>query len=129
MYKYKWVYSVLTFTMFGKYQSTVQDRFIRYVQIDTQSDPHSTTIPSTEKQKNLSRLLVDELKLIGISDAHLDEWGYVYATIPATTDKNVPVICFCAHAKHLHSSSQYLMPHRLYHKPTFQSQGVYFLGQ
>jgi tripeptide aminopeptidase len=83
--------------MFGKYQSTVQDRFIRYVQIDTQSDLHSTTIPSTEKQKNLSRLLVDELKQIGISDAHLDEWGYVYATIPATTDKNVPVICFCAH--------------------------------
>ena len=83
--------------MFGKYQSTVQDRFIRYVQIDTQSDLHSTTVPSTEKQKNLSRLLVDELNQIGISDAHLDEWGYVYATIPATTDKNVPVICFCAH--------------------------------
>ena len=91
------VYSVLTFIMFGEYKSTVQDRFIRYVQIDTQSDPHSTTIPSTEKQKNLSRLLVDELKQIGISDAHLDEWGYVYATIPTTTDKNVPVICFCAH--------------------------------
>jgi len=83
--------------MFGKYQSTVQERLIRYVQIDTQSDLHSTTIPSTEKQKNLSRLLVDELNQIGISDAHLDEWGYVYATIPATTDKNVPVICFCAH--------------------------------
>ena len=83
--------------MFQKYESTVHDRFIRYVQIDTQSDLHSTTIPSTEKQKNLSRLLVDELKQIGISDAHLDEWGYVYATIPATTDKNVPVICFCAH--------------------------------
>ena len=92
------VYSaILTFTMFGNYQSTVQDRFIRYVQIDTQSDPHSTTIPSTEKQKNLSRLLVDELKQIGIRDAHLDEWGYVYATIPATIDKDVPVICFCAH--------------------------------
>ena len=70
---------------------------MRYVQIDTQSDPHSSTIPSTEKQKNLSRLLVDELKQIGISDAHLDAWGYVYATIPATTDKKVPVICFCAH--------------------------------
>ena len=70
---------------------------MRYVQIDTQSDPHSSTIPSTEKQKNLSRLLVDELRQIGISDAHLDDWGYVYATIPATTDKKVPVICFCAH--------------------------------
>jgi len=70
---------------------------MRYVQIDTQSDPHSSTIPSTEKQKNLSRLLVHELKQIGINDAHLDEWGYVYATIPATTDSKVPVICFCAH--------------------------------
>ena len=83
--------------MLGSYQSSVQERFMRYVQIDTQSDPHSSTIPSTEKQKNLSRLLVDELKQIGISDAHLDDWGYVYATIPATTDKKVPVICFCAH--------------------------------
>ena len=83
--------------MLGSYQSSVQERFMRYVQIDTQSDPHSSTIPSTEKQKNLSRLLVDELKQIGISDAHLDAWGYVYATIPATTDKKVPVICFCAH--------------------------------
>ena len=93
--------------MFGKYQSTVQDRFIRYVQIDTQSDLHSTTIPSTGKQKNLSRLLVDELKQVGISDAHLDEWGYVYATIPATTDKNVPVICFCAHVDTSPDSSGY----------------------
>ena len=83
--------------MLGSYQSSVQERFMRYVQIDTQSDPHSSTIPSTEKQKNLSRLLVDELKQIGIADAHLDDWGYVYATIPATTDKKVPVICFCAH--------------------------------
>jgi len=54
-------------------------------------------MPSTEKQKDLSRLLVDELKQIGIDDAHLDEWGYVYATIPATTVENVPVICFCSH--------------------------------
>ena len=83
--------------MLGSYQSSVQDRFMRYVQIDTQSDPHSSTIPSTEKQKNLSRLLVEELKQIGITDAHLDEWGYVYATIPATSDRKVPVICFCAH--------------------------------
>lgn len=77
---------------------TVTERFLRYVQIDTQSDASSKTIPSTEKQKNLSRLLVEELKEMGIEDAHLDEWGYVYATIPATTDKeNVPVICFCSH--------------------------------
>ncbi len=77
---------------------TVLDRFLRYVAIDTQSDPASLTQPSTEKQKNLGRLLVDELLAIGISDAHLDEHGYVYATIPANTDKpDVPVICFCSH--------------------------------
>lgn len=70
---------------------------MRYVQIDTQSDPLSETQPSTEKQKDLSRLLVDELKAMGIADAHLDEHGYVYATIPATTSKKVPVICFCSH--------------------------------
>ena len=82
--------------MFEKYRFTVEERFIRYVQIDTQSDSQSTTTPSTEKQKDLSRLLVDELRQIGI-DAQLDQWGYVYATIRATTDKNVPVICFCSH--------------------------------
>jgi tripeptide aminopeptidase len=83
--------------MFEKYQFTAAERFIRYVQIDTQSDPQSTTYPTTEKQKDLSKILVQELKLIGITDAHMDEWGYVYATIPSTTDKKVPVICFCAH--------------------------------
>ncbi len=76
---------------------SVLDRFLRYVVIDTQSDPESKTIPSTEKQKNLGRLLVKELKAIGIVDAKLDKYGYVYATIPANTDKAVPVICFCSH--------------------------------
>ena len=80
-----------------QYTYTVRDRFMRYVQIDTQSDPHSHSFPSTEKQKDLSLLLVNELKQMGISDAHLDEWGYVMATIPATIPENVPVICFCAH--------------------------------
>ena len=76
----------------------VTDRFLRYVVIDTQSDANSKTQPSTEKQKNLGRLLVEELLEIGISDAHLDEHGYVYATIPSNSAKsNVPVICFCAH--------------------------------
>lgn len=79
------------------YQHTVLDRFLRYVKIDTQSDPASKTIPSTERQKNLGRLLEEELKAIGIADAELDEHGYVYATIPANTDKQVPVICFCSH--------------------------------
>ena len=76
---------------------TVAERFLRYVQIDTESDPKSPTFPSSEKQKNLSRLLVEELLAIGINDATLDENGYVYATIPSNTDKNVPVICFCSH--------------------------------
>ncbi|WP_439695708.1 peptidase T [Mucilaginibacter sp. AW1-7] len=76
---------------------TVTDRFLRYVAIDTQSDPTSVTFPSTEKQKNLSRLLVDELLAMGVHDAHLDEFGYVYATIPSNTNKQVPVICFCSH--------------------------------
>lgn len=78
-------------------QHTVLERFLRYVQIDTQSDPESTTFPSTEKQKNLGRLLVKELLELGLKDAHLDEHGYVYATIPATTNKKVPVICYCSH--------------------------------
>ena len=83
--------------MFENYRFTAAERFLRYVQIDTQSDPQSITHPTTEKQKELSKILVEELKVIGIADAHLDEWGYVYATIPSTTNKKVPVICFCAH--------------------------------
>lgn len=83
--------------MFQSYKFTAAERFMRYVQIDTQSDPQSDTYPTTEKQKNLSSLLAEELKAMGIEDAHMDEFGYVYATIPANTDKKVPVICFCAH--------------------------------
>lgn len=82
---------------FNNYNFTVTDRFVRYAKIDTQSDPNSATCPSTEKQKNLSRLLVEELKQMGIKDAELDEHGYVYATIESNSDKNVPVICFCSH--------------------------------
>jgi tripeptide aminopeptidase len=76
----------------------VAERFMRYVQIDTQSDPTATSFPSTEKQKDLLHLLAEELKAMGLVDAHCDEHGYVYATIPATTDKKVPVLCFCSHA-------------------------------
>ena len=83
--------------MLPGYKHSAADRFLRYVQIDTQSDPHSPSQPSTEKQKDLSRILVDELRQIGIADAELDEHGYVYATIPATSDKNVPVLCYCSH--------------------------------
>lgn len=82
---------------FKDYQFTVTGRFMRYVRIDTQSDPSSHTCPSTEKQKNLSRLLVEELRAMGINDAELDEHGYVYATIESNTDKKIPTICFCSH--------------------------------
>ena len=78
-------------------QHAVLDRFLRYVQIDTQSDPNSTTHPSTRKQIDLGRVLVQELLDLGITDAELDEYGYVYATIPSNSDKAVPVICFCSH--------------------------------
>jgi len=77
--------------------TTVTERFLRYVAIDTQSDPRSATQPSTGKQKDLGRLLVEELLAIGLADAHLDEHGNVYATVPANTGKTVPVICLCAH--------------------------------
>lgn len=76
---------------------TVLERFLRYVRIDTQSDASSPTCPSTGKQKDLGRLLAQELRDMGLTDAHLDEHGYVYATLPANTDKQVPVICFCSH--------------------------------
>ncbi|MEN9858286.1 MAG: hypothetical protein RIT50_408 [Bacteroidota bacterium] len=83
--------------MFQSYSFTAAERFLRYVQIDTQSDPHATSFPSNTKQLDLSRLLVQELQAMGVSDAAMDEWGYVMATIPATSPKNFPVICFCAH--------------------------------
>ncbi len=76
---------------------TVTERFLRYVKIDTQSDPDSPTYPSTEKQKNLGKILVQELLEIGLKDAHIDEFGYVYATLPSNSDKKIPAICWCAH--------------------------------
>jgi len=79
------------------YKYTVDERFLRYVKIDTQSDPESPTTPSTEKQKNLGKLLTEELVKMGLTDAHIDEHCYVYATLPSNTTKKVPVICFCSH--------------------------------
>ena len=76
---------------------TCTERFLRYVKIDTQSDHDSMTHPSTEKQKDLGKVLVQELKAMGIKDAELDEHGYVYATIASNTNKRVPVLCFCSH--------------------------------
>jgi len=77
---------------------SIADRFMRYVRIDTQSDPTSTAHPTSEKQKDLSKLLHRELLGMGITDATTDEYGYVYATISSNSDKkNIPAICFCAH--------------------------------
>ncbi len=79
------------------YKFTCVDRFLKYVKYDTQSDEDSLSFPSTEKQKVLSSDLAEELKQMGLADAHLDEWGYVMATLPSNSDKNVPPIAFIAH--------------------------------
>ncbi len=83
--------------MSTNYHFTAAERFLKYVTIDTQSDPLSETFPSTEKQKNLLNLLVTELRGLGLHDAEMDEHGYVMATIPSNSLKHLPVICFCAH--------------------------------
>ena len=80
-----------------KYDFTSKERFLAYVQIDTQSDPHSTSSPTTEKQKNLGKVLVSELQALGIENAHLDEHGYVYAQLDSNVAHEVPGLCFCAH--------------------------------
>ena len=77
--------------------SEVLDRFIRYVQIDTQSARDSETYPSTAKQLDLLRLLAEELKQIGMQDVHMDRYGYVTATLPANNGKASPVVGFLAH--------------------------------
>jgi tripeptide aminopeptidase len=89
--------AVMTVSSPLRFTHTVTERFLRYVAIDTQSDPASPTCPSTEKQRGLGRLLARELRAMGLADADLDEHGYVYATIPANTGKQVPVVCFCSH--------------------------------
>lgn len=80
------------------YTSTVEERFIRYAKIDTTADPNSTSFPSSEIQKNLGKILVEELKALGIDDAEMDEWGYVFGTVKNNTGNNsLPTICFCSH--------------------------------
>ncbi len=79
------------------YAFTVKERFLRYVKYDTQSNEESETFPSDPKQLELSKDLVKELKEIGLEDAYMNEYGYVYATLPSNTDKDVPVIAFIAH--------------------------------
>ncbi len=83
--------------MFSHYTYTAADRLMQYVQIDTQSDPTSNLHPTTEKQKTLSKLLQQQLLTMGVADAVTDEYGYVYATLPSNTTKQVPTICFCSH--------------------------------
>ena len=75
---------------------SLAERFIRYAEIDTQADPYSNTSPSTEKQKNLSNLLLNELKVEGIK-VEQDQFGYIYAELPSNSEKNLATICFCAH--------------------------------
>lgn len=73
------------------------ERFLSYVAVDTQSDEYSNSVPSTEKQKNLARQLKAELEEMGLKEIYLDDMGYLYATLPANTDKKVPVIGFISH--------------------------------
>jgi tripeptide aminopeptidase len=83
--------------MITAYNFTVTERFLRYVQIDTQSDPAAACFPSTAKQLKLAELLVQELQAMGLTDAYSDTNGYTYATIPSNISQDVPVICFCSH--------------------------------
>jgi len=81
----------------SEFAREVEERFVRYARIDTQSDEKSTTSPSTEKQYQLLRLLVDELKSMGAQDVTLTKYGAVLATIPATTNAGIPTIALLAH--------------------------------
>lgn len=83
--------------MLESHDSSVKERLIRYARIDTQSDMSSTTYPSTMKQKDLGRVLVEELCHLGLSDVEMDEHGLVYATLPSNVDHDVPTLCFCSH--------------------------------
>src|SRR5215213_4630903 len=79
------------------YLADLEDRFIRYVKVDTQADESSPTLPSTAIQLDLQGMLVEELNALGASDVHLTDYGAVIATIPATVEGEVPTIAFLAH--------------------------------
>jgi tripeptide aminopeptidase len=80
------------------YKHTVEERFIRYVQIDTTADPNSSSFPSSMKQKDLGLVLFNELTAMGLKAVEMDEWGYIFATIPSNSStENLPTICFCSH--------------------------------
>ena len=75
----------------------IENRFLKYVSFDTQSDPYSTTAPSTMKQKELGEFLVEEMKILGLEGVHIDEYGIVYGTIPSNNNHQGDVIGFIAH--------------------------------
>lgn len=75
---------------------TVKDRFLKYVKIDTQADPYSETSPSSEKQKDLTKVMMDELAAMGI-EAETNSSGYIYARIPSNVDHDTKTVFFCAH--------------------------------
>lgn len=79
------------------YKHSVEERFIRYAKIDTTADPNSSTFPSSLKQKDLAKVLVEELKALGANEVEMDEWGYVFATVPSNSGDEAPTICFCSH--------------------------------
>lgn len=83
---------------FMSYQYSVESRFIKYAQIDTTADPNSETFPSSLKQKDLAKVLYQELVDLGLDEVEMDEWGYVFATIPSNSDREtIPTICLCSH--------------------------------
>jgi len=75
----------------------IKERFLRYVKIDTQSDPESESTPSTEKQWKLARLLAKELEEIGMEEVSIDENAYIMATLPSNVNHDVPTIGFISH--------------------------------
>lgn len=79
------------------FKKKLLEKFLKYVQIDTQSEENTETYPSTKKQFDLAHILVKELKEVGLSDVSVDQYGYVTATLPSNIDKDVPVIGFLAH--------------------------------
>jgi len=82
----------------SSYKHKVEENFIKYAQIDTEADPNSESFPSSMKQKDLAKVLVEELKALKLETVEMDEWGYVFATIPNNTDNSeIPTICFCSH--------------------------------
>lgn len=83
--------------MLDSYKYTAAERFLKYVQVETQSNPESNEQPTNPGELELARMLVEELHQLGISNAHVDKYGYVYATVAGNTSKQVPAICFCAH--------------------------------